>query len=73
MNLRLRCPNAAGEGFSGVLKGEQANRGRYLTLAGARSNVFDSIDRVHNPRMQLTLDCRDHEFMALTQLHGTSD
>lgn len=60
--------NAAAEGFFGALKRERVNRRRYLTLAEARSDVFDYIERFHNPRMQRRLDSRDQEFIALTQL-----
>ena len=60
--------NAAAEGFFGLLKRERVHRRRYLTLAEARSDVFDYIERFHNPRMQRRLDSRDQKFIALTQL-----
>lgn len=59
--------NAAAEGFFGMLKRERVNRRRYLTHAEARSDVFDYIERFHNPRMQRRLDKREQEFIALTQ------
>lgn len=59
--------NAAMEGFFGLLKRERINRRRYLTLADARSDVFDYIERFHNPRMQRRLDARDQAFKLLTQ------
>lgn len=60
--------NAAAEGFFGKLKRERINRRRYLTLAAARSDVFDYIERFHNPWVQRRLDALDQEFSVLTQL-----
>lgn len=60
--------NAAAEGFFGMIKRERIHRHRYLTLADARSDVFDYIERFHNPRMQRRIDARDQAFTALTQL-----
>lgn len=59
--------NAAMEGFFGLLKRERVHRRRYLTLAEARADVFDYIERFHNPRMQRRLDARDQAFRLLTQ------
>lgn len=59
--------NAAMEGFFGMLKRERVHRRRYLTLADARADVFDYIERFHNPRMQRRLDARDEAFRLLTQ------
>jgi len=42
--------NAACEGFFGMLKRERVNRKRYQTRAEARSDIFDYIERWHNPR-----------------------
>ena len=60
--------NAAAEGFFGMIKRERIYRQRYLTLADARADVFDYIERFHNPRMQRRIDARDQAFAALTQL-----
>lgn len=60
--------NAAAEGFFGMIKRERIHRQRYLTLADARTDVFDYIERFHNPRMQRRIDARDQAFTALTQL-----
>lgn len=60
--------NAAAEGFFGMIKRERIHRRRYLTLADARSDVFDYIERFHNPRMPRRIDARDQAFTALTQL-----
>lgn len=59
--------NAAAEGFFGMLKRERVHRRRYLSLVDARSDVFDYIERFHNPRMQRRLDVQDQKFYALTQ------
>jgi putative transposase len=60
--------NAAAEGFLGILKRERVNRRHYRRIAEARSDVFDYIERFHNPRMQQRLDAEDQKFLALTQL-----
>lgn len=56
------------EGFFGLIKRERINRRSYLTLADARSDVFDYIERFHNPRIQRRLDALDRRFSALPQL-----
>jgi len=60
--------NAAAEGFFGILKRERVNRRHYRSIDEARSDVFDYIERFHNPRMQQRLDAEDQKFLALTQL-----
>lgn len=47
--------NAAAERFFGVLKREQVNRRPYRTRAEARADLFDSIERWHNPRQRRRL------------------
>lgn len=59
--------NAAAEGFFGMIKRERIYRRRYISLTDARSDVFDYIERFHNPRMQRRLDRQDHAFTTLTQ------
>jgi putative transposase len=59
--------NAAAEGFFGMLERERANRRRYATLTEARADLFDYIERFHNPRMQRRLDAQDQAFKTLTQ------
>ncbi len=44
--------NAACEGFSGMLKRERVNRTKYPTLDATKADVFDFIERFHNPRMR---------------------
>mgnify|MGYP001812851749 CR=1 FL=1 len=52
-----RCAdNAAMEGFFGLLKGERINRRKYRTRADARADVFDYIERFHNPRRRRQLE-----------------
>ncbi len=50
-----------------MLKRERVNRRRYLTVADARADVFDYIERFHNPRIQRRLDSLDHKLSVLTQ------
>lgn len=64
--------NAPAEGFFGMLKRERVNRRRYLTRAEARQDVFDYIERFHNPRMQRRMEAQDAKFSALTQLSAQS-
>jgi len=58
--------NAAAEGFFGMLKRERVHRRRYLSIVDAKSDVFDYIERFHNPRMQRRLGVQDQKFYALT-------
>ncbi len=48
-------------------KRERTYRRHYLSLAEARSDLFDYIERFHNPRMQREIDIQDQAFNALTQ------
>lgn len=59
--------NAPAEGFFGMLKRERVNRRRYLTRVDARSDVFDYIERFHNPRIQRRIDSRNRGHSTLTQ------
>ena len=59
--------NAAVEGFFGKLKRERVHRRRYLTLSEACTDVFDYIERFHNPIIQRRLDAQDQAFKLLTQ------
>jgi putative transposase len=59
--------NAPAEGFFGMLKRERVNRRRYLTRADARSDVFDYIERFHNPRIQRRIDSPKPGLSTLTQ------
>jgi len=54
--------NAACEGFFGVLKRERTNHKRYRTLDIAKADIFNYIERYHNPRMRRRVAKRDQEF-----------
>lgn len=47
--------NAAAESFFGLLKRERVNRRHYRTRREARADVFDYIERFHNPRKRRQL------------------
>ena len=59
--------NAAAEGFFGLLKRERVNRRRYETRAEARADVFDYIERFHNPRRARRTEQRRIKEVGLTQ------
>ena len=52
--------NAAAESFFGVLKRERVNRRQYQTRAEARADIFDYIERWHNPRQRRRLAFQHH-------------
>ena len=57
--------NAACEGFFGILKRERINHRRYRTQDEIRADVFDYIERFHNPRMRRRVARQDQKFSAL--------
>ncbi len=59
--------NAAAESFFGVLKRERVNRQHYRTRAEARADIFDYIERCHNPRQRRRLDMQQQRKRLLTQ------
>ncbi|MDP1769034.1 MAG: IS3 family transposase, partial [Nitrospirota bacterium] len=59
--------NAAAESFFGVLKRERVNRRQYQTRAEARADIFDYIERWHNPRQLRRLDQQQQGEQLLTQ------
>mgnify|MGYP000072502835 CR=1 FL=1 len=59
--------NAAMEGFFGMLKRERVNRRKYRTRAEARADVFDYIERFHNPRRRRQLEATKRKDLLLTQ------
>jgi putative transposase len=59
--------NAATESFFGVLKRERVNRRQYRTRAEARADIFDYIERFHNPRKRRQLEMRQQNELLLTQ------
>lgn len=60
--------NAACEGFFGVLKREIVHQRNYRTRDEARADLFDYLERFHNPRMRRRVARQDREFQALTKL-----
>ena len=59
--------NAACEGFFGLLKRERVYRMAYPTLDAARADVFEYIERFHNPRMRRKVARQDQKFSTLLQ------
>ena len=59
--------NAATESFFGLLKRERVNRRQYRTRAEARADVFDYIERFHNPRKARKIEQIRKEKVNLTQ------
>ena len=59
--------NAACEGFFGVLKRDRANHRRYRTRDEARADLFDYIERFHNPRMRRRVATQDLKFSNLSK------
>jgi putative transposase len=59
--------NAAAESFFGVLKRERVNRRQYRTRADARADIFDYIERFHNPRKRRRLEMLNRKDLLLTQ------
>ena len=59
--------NAAAESFFGVLKRERVNRQYYRTRAEARADIFDYIERCHNPRQRRRLEMQQQQERLLTQ------
>ena len=57
--------NAACEGFFGVLKREGVFHQNYRTRHEARGDLFDYMERFHNPRMRRRGARRDREFSDL--------
>jgi putative transposase len=60
--------NAAAESFFGLLKRERVNRRQYRTRAEARADIFDYIERWHNPRQRRRLAFQREAEKLLTQL-----
>jgi len=59
--------NAAAEGFFGMLKRERVNRRKYRTRGEARADIFDYIERFHNPRKRRRLEMLKRKGILLTQ------
>ena len=50
-----------------MLKRERIHRHQYPTLSAAKADVFDYIERFHNPRMRRRVAKRDQQFLTLTK------
>jgi len=59
--------NAAAESFFGRLKRERVNRRQYQTRAEARADIFNYIERWHNPRQRRRLDQQQQGEQRLIQ------
>lgn len=59
--------NAACEGFFGMLKRERIHHHRYPTLDVAKADVFDYIERFHNPRMRRRVAKQDQKVSSLSK------
>ena len=59
--------NAAAESFFGLLKRERVNRRQYRTRTEARADVFDYIERFHNPRRARRIEQLRKKEVGLTQ------
>ena len=59
--------NAACEGFFGKLKREWIKRASYRTRDIARSDIFDYIERFHNPRMRRRIAAQDLKMEAVSK------
>src|SRR3954451_7287092 len=59
--------NAAAKSFSGVLKRERIYRRQYRTRAEARTDIFDYIERFHNPGKRRQLEMRQQYDLDLTK------
>lgn len=57
--------NAACEGFFGLLKRDRVGHRRYRTRDEARADLFDYIERFHNPRMRRRVATQDRKFSAV--------
>jgi putative transposase len=64
--------NASAESFFALLKRDRVNRRSYRTRAEARADVFDYIERFHNPRMRRRLARLARKESRLTQLSTES-
>ncbi len=57
--------NAACEGFFGMLKRERIYHRRYRTRNEAKADVFDYLERFHNPRMRRRMALQDMKFTSI--------
>ncbi len=64
--------NAAMEGFFGMMKRERINRKQYTLIADVRADIFDYIERFHNPRRRRRLGILKQEEISLTKPSAVS-
>ncbi len=64
--------NAAMEGFFGMIKRERIIRKQYTLIADARADVFDYIERFHNPRRRRRLEILNQKEISLTKASAVS-
>jgi putative transposase len=50
-----------------MLKRERVNHRQYRTRDEARADLFDYLERFHNPRMRRRVARQERKFSALTQ------
>ena len=67
IDQHMQVDNAACKGFFGLLKRERIYRTTYPTLDAARSDVFEYIERRHNPRMRRRRVKQDQKFSVLSK------
>jgi hypothetical protein len=60
--------HAPAESFSGLLKQDRVNRRCFALRSEARADVFDYIERFHNPRMRRRVEGRRSSDATLTQV-----
>ncbi len=54
-----------GDNAAGMLKRERTNHRRYRTWDEIRADVFDYIERFHNPKMRRRVVKQDKRFLAV--------
>jgi len=59
--------NAACQGLFGQLKRKRVNQRQYRTRDEARADLFDFLERFHNPRMRRRVARQDRRFSVVTQ------
>jgi len=60
------CGNSAAcEGFFEMLKRERIHHRRYRAQNEARADLFDYIERFHNPRMRRSVAFQDRKLSAV--------
>jgi putative transposase len=52
---------------AGYIFAEPINRRQYRTRAEARTDIFDYIERFHNPRKRRQLEMRQQQDLGLTK------